>query len=379
MNRIMKLLLWFAMLSKRLYKQPTFLVLLVLIPALLFGYAAISDGESGVITVGLVGDAEDTVTGEIFTDLQRESAVMAFRIFKDEQEARTLLESGKLDAVWLFPEQLSEKIEAFAQKPSAANAFIKVLEREDNVALMLSREKLSGAIYPYLSQRIYVHFLRDLAPELSQLSDEQLLEYYQSTGLTMNLFEFTGVGNREAGYLLSPLRGLTGTLILLCALAAAMHYLRDEEKGTFAWVSSRWRLLPELGCYLVSTLHIAAACLVCLALCGLSGSIWAELLVLMMYSLCCSVFSMAMRQLLCSVRGLGTVLPLIIVASLVICPVFFDVGELRHAQYALPPTYYINAVYDHRYLVYMAAYTLLAAALVWLLRSAKSRLRQSHF
>ena len=78
-------------------------------------------------------------------------------------------------------------------------------------------------------------------------------------------------------------------------------------------------------------------------------------------------------------RGLGTVLPLIIVASLVICPVFFDVGELRHAQYALPPTYYINAVYDHRYLVYMAAYTLLAAALVWLLRSAKSRLRQSHF
>ena len=54
MNRVKKLLLWFLMLSKRLYKKPTFLVLILLIPVLMFGYIAISGGESGVMTIGMV-------------------------------------------------------------------------------------------------------------------------------------------------------------------------------------------------------------------------------------------------------------------------------------------------------------------------------------
>lgn len=377
MNRTQKLLLWFGMLSKRLYKKPTFLILILLIPILLFGYLAISGGESGVMTVGLVCQEEDPITREIFADLQREEKLMAFQVFEDAQEARTFLESGKLDAVWIFPGNMAEKIDAFAQKPIAFNAFIKVLEREANVALVLSREKLSGAIYPYLAQRIYVHFLRDLAPELSHLSDDDLLAYYLGTDLTVDLFDFSGsaAGSEDTNYLLSPIRGLLGVLILLCSLATAMYYIRDEQNGTFAWVSKRWQLLPELGCHLASSLHVSAVCLVCLVIGGLAGNIWTELVLLLMYSLCCSVFAMALRQLFGTLRSLGTLLPLIMVMSLVICPVFFDLGLLRQAQYALPPTYYINAVYNSRYLLYMAGYIAAAAGFTLLIRHVKDHIR----
>ena len=377
MNKVQKLLLWFAMLSKRLYKKPTFLVLILLIPILLFGYMAIADGESGMMTVGLVSQEEDPITREIFTDLKQEEKMLSFQIFETVQEAELLLESGKLDAVWIFPGNMAEKIDAFARKPTASNAFIKVLEREGNVATVLVREKLSGGIYPYLSQRIYIHSLREVAPELSELSDDELLEYYMATDLTVDLFDFEGSAaqSKETSYLLSPVRGLLGVLILLCSLATAMYYIRDKENGTFAWVSKRWQFLPELGCHLASSLHVSAVCLICLVIGGLAGNIWTELLVLLMYSLCCSVFAMALRQLFGSLRSLGTLLPLVMVMSLAICPVFFDLGVLRQAQYALPPTYYINAVYNSRYLLYMAGYIAGSAILALLIQYIKDRIR----
>ncbi len=374
MNRVQKLLLWFAMLSKRLYKKPTFLALMVLIPALVLGYTAVTGGESGVITIGLACRGDDPVTQEIFAELHSDSRLLRFQICADPQTAETLLRSGKLDAAWIFPEDMAEKIEKFAQNPTSSNAFITVLEQEDDVTLMLSREKLNKVVYPYIAQRVYVHFLRDLAPELSHLSDQQLLEYYHATGLSVNLFEFEGTAaqQREANYLLSPLRGLLGTLILLCSLAAGMYYIRDAETGTFAWVSRRLQWLPELGCQLTACVHIAAVCLICLSVCGLAGNWATELVILLMYSLCCSVFAMALRQVCGSVNLMGTALPLVIVAALVICPVFFDLGALRQVQYLLPPTYYINAAYDSRYLVYMATYTVISAGIAASIQLVKS-------
>lgn len=377
MNTVKKLLLWFLMLSKRLYKKPTFLVLIVLIPVLLFGYMAISGGESSVMTIGMVCRQKDSVTDEIFQKLLNEQKIMSFQVYDDEQEAQALVESGKLDAVWIFPENMEEKIKAFAKKPSTSNGMITVLERESNVATALTHEKLSGAIYPYLAQQIYVDFMRDLAPELSHLSDEDLLAYYHGTDLTVDLFKFAGsdAQKEEASYLLSPIRGLLGVLILLCSLATALYYIQDEKKGTFAWVSQQWRFLPELGCHLASSLHVSTVCLVCLVISGLAGNIWVELAVLLLYSLCCSAFAMAMRQLFGSLRTLGTMLPLILVVSMVVCPVFFDLGSFRKIQYVFPPTYYINSIFNGRYLWYTPIYIVLAAALALAVQYFKAHRR----
>ena len=51
-----KALLWLWMLTKRLYKKPTFLVILVLIPALVLCYSAAAKEESGMITVALASE-----------------------------------------------------------------------------------------------------------------------------------------------------------------------------------------------------------------------------------------------------------------------------------------------------------------------------------
>lgn len=375
MKKSQKLLLWFAMLSKRLYKKPTFLILMVLIPILVLGYTAISGGESGIVTIGLAYEENDPLTQEIFADLQNSSELMAFHVFEDPQEAETLLRGGKLDAVWIFSGDLAEKIETFAQQPTASNAFIRVLEREDNVTLMLSREKLNGTIYTYVAQRVYVHFLRNEAPELDYMTDDELLTYYESQDLAPQLFDYedTGSAITSVSYLLSPLRGLLAILIFLCSLAASMYYIRDTEAGTFAWVNRRWLFLPELGCQFTASLHVATVSIICLSFCGLTTNAWIELAILLLYSLCCSVFAMMLRQLCCSMKILGALLPLLIVVSLLICPVFFDLGAMRTFQYFFPPTYYINSAYQSQNLLYMAGYSAILAGITVAIQTVKYR------
>lgn len=365
MKTLKKAWLWFRILCKRLYKKPVFLVLLALIPLLSWGYSVAAGEESGMVTVLLAQEGNDPLTDEIFADLQGSSQFLRFQICASPEEARELLEHGKGDAAWIFPEDLAACLDAFSQRPVKHNAFVKVLQRQENVAQMLTREKLSGSVYEQIARRVYLNYIQQKTPAIADFPQETLLKYYDDAYLSDQLFSFVSPdGTADAKpvhYLLTPLRGLLAVIGLLCAMATAMYHIRDEKQGTFAWVRQSRRWIPELAGQLLCVGHINLVCLICLWVCGLTGSFLTEVLVLLLYSLCAGVFAMALRRIFRSVGVLGTLLPLLTVASLVICPVFFDLGPLRKLQLLLPPTYFINGGSNPAYLAYTLVYTAVLA------------------
>lgn len=370
-----KMLLWLWLLTKRLYKKPTFLVILLLIPLLSFGYGAMTEGDSGMLTVALAAEDPNELTEEIFDSLLGTGQLIQYRVVQTPQEATFLVQTGKADAAWILQDDLENRIATFSLYPERDNAFVKVVQREENVALMLSRERLGGAVYPYIAQHYYLHYIRENLPKLDHLSDEALMEYYVNTEMADNLFSYDHetADVADVHYLMAPVRGLLGIVIVLCGLAAAMYYLHDQRIGTFAWVPARKAFLPELGCQLVALCNVGVVALAALALTGLSERLWQELPVLILYPVCVAAFCMMLRALFGSIRGLGSLLPLLIVVMILVCPVFFDLGKLRLLQFLLPPTYYVNAVYNPMYLLYMALYTLVNFGLYWLLRNIFKR------
>ena len=288
-------------------------------------------------------------------------------------EARELLEAGKADAAWIFPEDLESKMMAFSQAPSAKNAFLTVLERQTDVTTRMTREGLSEAFYSGLSRLHYINFIRQNAPMLDAVSDEQLLSYYDDAAGPEELFRFTNLTGQSAvdgdsrHFLLWPVRGLLAVVIMLCALAAGMYYIQDREQGTFGWVSEKRQALAELGCQLASVLQVTVIAVIALALLGLTADPLRELGIVLLYSFCCSAFAMLVRRACKTVGVMGVMLPLLILASLVVCPVFLDLGMTRNIQFLLPPTYFINAVADGTYMLYMAVYAMCLWALYWLL------------
>ena len=363
MKQMKRLLRFFLLLCKRLYKKLTFVMLLVLIPVLVFGYGQTAQEESGLLTVALASRPEQVehLTRQVWDELL-ESQVVRYIECTDAEEARQLVEEGKADTAWIFEENIEEKIYDFVAKRSRTKAFLTIIEPENRVALKLARELLSGVMFPHCAETVYLRYIRDNAPELAELTDAQLLEYYHNVVFSDELFVFSDMEGHlqapeeEPSYLLAPVRGMLGVVAVLAGLATAMYYIRDEENGTFALIPLVRRGWVEFGCQLVSLLHVVAVALLSLALARQTAGLGRELVASALYSLCVAGFSMLMRRLSGGIRGLGMVTPLLVVVMLVVCPVFFDLGALRQMQYLLPPTYFVNAAYSHRFLALMAVY-----------------------
>ncbi len=358
----MKLLMWFWLLTQRLYKKPTFLVILLLIPALVLAYGAAAKEDSGMITVALAQKDNDPLAQAMIQSLDGSSQLIRCQICDDAKTAEDLVRGGKVDMAWIFEGNLEEKIRAFVDQPKKKNALATVLLREDSSTLRLAREKLSGTLYHALSQEIYLSYIRENVPEFETLSEEALAQYYSSQEMTDTLFVFNDAdasleNTQTVHYLTAPVRGLLAVVIALCGMATAMYYMEDRRRGIFSWVSVRLRPAVELGCQLVSLVNVTAVVLLALALSGQAGGLLAELAAGLLYCLCCAVFSMLLRRLCGSVRVLATLTPLLVVVMLVVCPVFFDLGFLRPFQILLPPTYFIQSVYNAKYLLYCAGYT----------------------
>lgn len=374
----MKKALWtFWLLTKRLYKKPAFLTILILIPVLTLCYRAAAGGESGMMTIALAQEGQDPIAEIVCDELEGSSQVIRYRRCTDSQEARLLVTTGKVDAAWIFPADTEAKMKAFLADPKGDTAVVQVLQREENVAHRLTHERLSGQMYQELSRMLFLQYARTEFPEMDKLSNEELLKYYDETFLDGQLFTYESVTGRtlpQTHYLLAPVRGILGILAVLCGIAAAMYYRKDSRSGTFDLMPQRMRPVAELGCQLVAVGNVALVSLVTLLLTGLGGNVLLEIAVLVLYSLCVAVFSMLLRSVLGNEKLLGAMLPLLAIISLLACPVFLDIPQLRLLGFLLPPTYYISGINEPIYLLYMALHIIACAALYLLSEKLHKRI-----
>lgn len=374
MEQFGKMLMWCYLLTKRLYKKPTFVVILILISVLVLGYGLVAAEDSGMVTIALAReDSNDAMAAQVTEDILDSSQLIRFISCESPAKAENLVKTGQADAAWIFESDMEAKVYRFVATRSRADAFVRVIEREETVPLMLAREKLSGAVFECCSEALYIRYIRENVPGLAAVSEEKLLSYYQEVAMDGVLFAFsyidseTDITQAQNNYLLTPVRGMLAVVIVLCGMATAMYYVQDTNSGTFGWLPDRKRAAAELGCQMISAVNVSAVVLIALYFIGSAVHIGRELAILLLYCLCTALFCMVLRRLVGGLRGLGMLLPLLTVVMLVVCPVFFDLGALRQAQYLFPPTYYINAAYNDKFLLYMPLYAVGLTAVYYLL------------
>lgn len=364
---------WLWLLNKRLYKKAVFLVILAMIPILVLLLGIVSQQESGFLRIVLCAQGETDPTAEaIFADLDTGSKLIVFTRCATAAEAFTLVQTGQADAAWIFPENLTQAIDAFSKWNVDRAPIVTVVQREETVPLRLSHEKLTGAVFKHCAKVQYIDFVRTNLPQLEGLTDEELMAHYNAVMVGENLFAFEAADADappvSAGYLLAPVRGLLSIVVLLCGLAAALFYMQDAQNGTFAWVPTAKRPLVALACEGIAVLNVATVMLAALYADRLGGAVLREVAALLLYALCCSIYCMLLQQLTGSMKVLCSLTPLLIVVMIAVCPVFFDLRSLAPLGLLFPPTYYLRAIYSNRYFLYMALYTLGLGALYLIAR-----------
>lgn len=376
MKKIRKSLFWFYLTCKRLLKKPGFLVLLCSIPLMAAAMRLVAEEDSGMLKIVLYQEnKDDELSSRLVADLLTSDSVLQYIQADNLQEAYEAVENAGADAAWIFPDDMQEALDAYIAG-AYDSPFIRIVEREDDVTLQLSREKLYGALYTYFPYRAYRDFVKTELPKGTELSEEQLTAYYEENRVEGNLFEMHFVNGESArlnaaeqNYLTAPVRGLLSLMILLSGLAATMYFLQDEEAGVFdrVAVSSRDKYL--YGYQIAAMLYAGVTVLVALAF---TGNFWGskEAGLLLLFIIMNVGFCSVVKRLCRNQQRLGTCIPLLMLGMLVLCPVFFAVRRFRILQYLLPPFFYLNAVHNDRYIWQMFLYAAAAFSVEFLAHRA---------
>lgn len=364
MEKIRKLFTWYYLLNKRLLKKRSFLILLLMVPLLAFGMRIVSKQDSGVITIMLYkSETADELAEEVIDKLLTSESVIQYVTTDSEEEAYEAVKSGQVDGAWIFPENMQERIDNFAESSLKHAGVVTVVEREDTVFLQLAREKLYGELYDYVSFAVYEHYVTTNLGIEEEITEEEFLAVYKVKGIEENLFQFSFLDPEEETddvdnmhYLLAPVRGLLALVVVLVGLASALYYQQDKKEGTFARIPVKYRLFFEYGYHMIAITDCAIVMLVALYASGTFFSLGKEVLLMFLYCMMCAGFIHLVRWLCGTAQRLAACIPILMLAMLVLCPVFFSVQGLQPIRYLLPTFYYLQGVHNRTVLYQMLIY-----------------------
>lgn len=369
-----KIGIWLVLLNKRLYKKITYISFLLLIPIFVILFGAVTNQSSGILRVVLVKeDPNDILATQMIEEIQSDSLILSF-VEASEATAIDMVAAGKADAAWIFPGDLHTRIQAYARNEKGSIGFVRVVEREQSVPLLLSREKLSGVLHKQVVKDVFLRYIRQIAPETKEIPDQELLQFLNNTDVTGELFDFYDIhGNRReasANYLTTPIRGLLAVVAVICAIVTAMYYQSDLNHGILSLMPEKSRLFGEFGYQMISATNIFIFILLALFVSKLNVEVWKELLLFLMFSVCCALFGMLMRSIFGGSRGLAVLIPVITVVMLTVCPVFLDFEGFRMIQLFFPPTYFVNCAFNNKFFLYLLIYIFvllfLCLAIYWI-------------
>lgn len=356
---------------KRLYKKPTFIAVMVLVVAVAFALGVAAKQESGFVHIVLASYSEqDSVAESVIEEFLSERSIVRFSREETPEMAIKKVSSGEADEAWIFSEDIDKKLDAYSSVTPSGEPFVRIVGREENMFLSLTREKLTGTLYKYCARSHYLSFARNSVDgKLDGLSDGELLEYLDKVNISEELFVFgngdvsSGQSSADNGYITAPLRGLFGVLCVVAGLSAAMYYAEDEKRGAFSRIPENKRGLVAFSAIAVAVVNIALVSLVSMQTAGVGVSVLREVVLALVYTVCVSAFSLFVLSILKDIRLIGAVILPISVIMIAVCPVFFDFRAFIRVQLMLPPTYYVNAAYDAKYIGYMLMYAVVCVLL----------------
>lgn len=385
MKQLKKAGTWFLLLNKRFLKKYSFTALLFLVFFLVLGLRFLSGKESGILRVLLYQETGATQEGKsLLENLRDRDGVIHYEEAENPEDGRRQVARGKADCFWILPADPHEQIRLFLE--GGADSVISVYVREDTVWTKLAREQLYGTLYPVLTYEITRSFL-SREDDLARVDPEELegaiRDAYGANKVDGSLIRFAYLDDadydryrEQTGYLIAPLRGMLALMVLVCALALAMFFMQDEKDGIFCWMPVKNRKIFPAFYILTGLLDAAAAVWLGLLFSGTFTDWKRELLLIVLYMISTGLFANLLRLIFGRIRALGAAAPVLLIITLILCPVFLNIRRFPVIQYLLPPYYYLNSVHSDSMIGKNLIYLVGIVLLTWLLEQARIQLRK---
>lgn len=381
-KKMKKALVWYWLLNKRLLKKLGFIAILMLIPIMAFTMTFfVKTEDSGMIRIAVVAvEPEDTLVQNAIGNLQNDGNVFVFSRFDSVDEAKRCVENKTVDAAWVFEADFTEKVIESAR--GGNESLVSVYAVQDNIFFKASKEKIFSALLPGISYEVFKAHVEEMLPD-GGYTDEQLRERYDFYQNEEALIEFSFLDSEQAdieetNYLTSTIRGLMAVVMMLSGLASTMFFLSDEKSGIYSWLNSKQRFAVLFFGNVAALCITAVFAIVALVLSDNVVSLQWDVAITLLYVVMVAAFCTLLGAIINSVNGIVIMLPTLLVASLVMCPVFFNTEFFKPVQVILPPYLYLFAINNHaliKWMVLYAAVTVVLAFVVYCVVRNKEFLR----
>ena len=417
----------FLLLNKRLFRQLTYMILLLIIPLSALALRAFTASGGHLIKVAVYADVEkDAFSKQLVDELSSIREEFHIELYESSEAAIDDLRDGVVDEAWIIPDDLGETFERMGRGRRPKHP-IEIYVRENTVTHLMMREILQGYAFKLFAPDVYFNYLQDTfapntpgiadaligQPSTTDTSDANVLIGQPSTTDTSDadaltgmpsdsdaeagvgspftaerknfysrvpegsLFEYSyvdGDSDNDINFLLAPVRGFLAIILAVTSLAASIYYLEDEKNGLFIYWHSRVPNLRALGYYGVVMINSFLLVLISLYMAGVGGNVFREILLLILYDLALILFSMIIRKLLGRIKNIGVSMPIIVMMFILLSPVLIDLKNMRPIQKLVPTFHYLTGVHSDRSLLNLAIYCV-AELLVLEVMSLKKRER----
>ena len=360
---------FFGLFIKRLLKKPSFVLILLLMPLIVFAFRMILKQDSQTIDIALYTYDKSPEIRESIEELKNRKSTIGFYEAESEQEVREAVLTNRAECGFVFKK-------GYYNDLLAGDVEDKVTLYKNTKTTLddLSKEIIFSEIFRRIGRVKVVNFLRDKNfYEDNGLNDgqkeieEYLLAQYDSYINDGGAFKVVYAGNGEErettieealndnSYLMRPVRGVLAMFMMMAALSGAVFRAIDEKQGVYKTLGYTERPWINILTVFIPALLSGIAALVCLYIGGIARGMengnavtgfFKELGGVFVYILLLTGLANLLRSLIANEALLCSLLPMLTVVSLLGCNIFFNaatkVKGVEELRYLLPPDYYLE-------------------------------------
>lgn len=345
MRQIMQ---WFFLSAKRYLKKPSFVLVLLVLPAAALFVRRDPGSQEQSINIALYTEARDEqnftvrLTSRLAERKTGDGAGMfSFYLCDSQQQLEEDVAAKRAECGYVFDAGLEEKLDRGQFKRSilvysSPASVVTSLSTETVVAELLSiydKQLLTG----YIGENELFHAIgRPGTPARMEAAGlvGGLYDKWSSNDSTFRFtYQYLGRDNtiqetRHRSWQFFPVRGLAAVFLFVTGLYSGVMLLADERKGLFLPLSYGMQLPCRLAALAAPVALAVISGLLAIWVSGMGQGAGKEVAVMCFYAVGVTLFSFVLKLLTRSPEALSSLIPFFALGSLVFCPVFLDAGQI---------------------------------------------------
>lgn len=354
-----KILTWILLFQKRILKKPMFQITILLIPILLFLLFTFNKSSDSLVRVALISGNDEYSQNFVKDLLDSSNHVISYYQCDDESQMRKDVLTGKAECGYIMPDDMPQKIVQFSSKKK--QGIITAIVKKESISTKIVNEIIYGRLFSERAYPVLKDFINEKQPDrLTSAEDEKMYDTFSKYLIEPLMFSFEYadgskndlLNNDDSShnYYMLPVRGILSVLILVSSMSGVLMLSNDDRKNTWGFIRLSKRPAFNYFYIFMSILPIAICSLAAIFITGISTNVLNEIRLMVLYALLLTGFSSLLKALIKNIYVLCSLIPVTVLLSLIICPVFIDIGSIvpqsRFVRLFLPTNYYLDSIYS---------------------------------